>query len=92
MAYIVGTDRNQSRMITASLDDLIDKDNSVRAIDAYVNSLNLLFAAIRSHFHFFPIQLPAIFTSISHGSESSFISRLFSKTEQMVFRLLHRTG
>ena len=42
MAYIVGADRNQSRMITASLDDLIDKDNSVRAIDAYVNSLNLL--------------------------------------------------
>ena len=41
MAYIVGADRNQSRMITASLDDLIDKDNSVRAIDAYVNSLNL---------------------------------------------------
>ena len=25
MAYIVGADRNQSRMITASLDDLIDK-------------------------------------------------------------------
>lgn len=42
MAYIVGADRNQSRMITASLDDLIDKDNPVRAIDAYVNSLNLL--------------------------------------------------
>ncbi len=42
MAYIVGADRNQSRMITASLDDLIEKDNSVRAIDAYVNSLNLL--------------------------------------------------
>lgn len=41
MAYIVGTDRNQSRMITASLDDLIDKDNPVRAIDAYINSLNL---------------------------------------------------
>lgn len=41
MAYIVGADRNQSRMITASLDDLIDKDNPVRAIDAYVNSLNL---------------------------------------------------
>ena len=32
MAYIVGADRNQSRMITASLDDLIDKDNSVRFI------------------------------------------------------------
>lgn len=42
MAYIVGADRNQSRMITASLDDLIDKDNLVRAIDDYVNSLNLL--------------------------------------------------
>ena len=37
MAYIVGTDRNQSRMITVSLDDLIDKDNPVRAIDAYIN-------------------------------------------------------
>ena len=42
MAYIVGTDRNQTRMITASLDDLIDKDNSVRVIDAYVNSLDLM--------------------------------------------------
>lgn len=28
-------------MITTSLDDLIDKDNSVRVIDAYVESLNL---------------------------------------------------
>ena len=42
MAYIVGTDRTQIRMITASLDDLIDKDNSVRVIDAYVNSLDLM--------------------------------------------------
>ncbi len=41
MAYIVGIDRNQTRMITTSLDDLIDKDNSVRVIDAYVESLNL---------------------------------------------------
>ena len=41
MAYIVGQDRNQTRMITTSLDDLIDKDNSVRVIDAYVDSLNL---------------------------------------------------
>ena len=30
MAYIVGIDRNQTRMITASLDSLIDEDNSVR--------------------------------------------------------------
>lgn len=42
MAYIVGIDRNQTRMVTISLDDLIDEDNSVRVIDAYVNSLDLL--------------------------------------------------
>lgn len=41
MAYIVGVDRNQTRMITTSLDDLINKDNSVRVIDAYVESLDL---------------------------------------------------
>ena len=42
MAYIVGIDRNQTRMITASLDSLIDEDNSVRVIDAYVDSLDLI--------------------------------------------------
>lgn len=41
LAYIVGVDRNQTRMIRTSLDVLIDKDNSVRVIDAYVNSLDL---------------------------------------------------
>lgn len=41
MAYIVGTDKYQSKMITSFLDDLIDTDNSVRVIDAYVNSLDL---------------------------------------------------
>lgn len=41
MAYIVGTDRNQIRMVTTSLDALIDEDNSVRVIDAYVESLDL---------------------------------------------------
>lgn len=41
MAYIVGVDRNQTRMIATSLDNLIDNENSVRVIDAYVNSLNL---------------------------------------------------
>lgn len=33
MAYIVGIDRNQTRMVTTSLDALIDEDNSVRVID-----------------------------------------------------------
>ena len=42
MAYIVGIDRNQTRMITTSLDDFIDEDNSVRVIDAYVDSLDLI--------------------------------------------------
>ena len=41
MAYIVGQDRTQTRMITTSLDSLIDEDNSVRVIDAYVESLDL---------------------------------------------------
>ena len=34
MAYIIGVDRNQIRMITTSLDALIDENNSVRVIDA----------------------------------------------------------
>lgn len=41
MALIIGTDRYQSKMVTTSLDDLIDGGNSVRVIDAYVNSLEL---------------------------------------------------
>ena len=41
MAYIVSADRYQTRMVTTSLDGLISKDNSVRVIDSYVESLNL---------------------------------------------------
>ena len=41
MAYIVGNDRNQVKIITTSLDEIIDSENPVRVIDAYVNSLNL---------------------------------------------------
>ena len=41
MAYIVGADRYQTRMVTTSLDDLISKDNSVRVIDSYVETLDL---------------------------------------------------
>ena len=33
MAYIVGADRYQLKMVTSSLDDLIDEDNSVRVIE-----------------------------------------------------------
>jgi transposase len=41
MAYIVGEDRNQTKIIATSLDNLIDENNSVRVIDSYVESLDL---------------------------------------------------
>jgi len=41
MSYIIGQNRNQINIIPFSLDEIIDADNSVRAIDAYVNSLDL---------------------------------------------------
>lgn len=41
MAYMAGYDRNQINMIVTSLDELIDSENPVRVIDAYVNSLDL---------------------------------------------------
>lgn len=41
MAYLKGHDRDQVQFITASLDDFIDQDNSVRVIDAYVNAMDL---------------------------------------------------
>lgn len=42
MAYIIGEDRNQVQFISVSLDDLIDQNNPVRVIDAYVDSLDLV--------------------------------------------------
>ena len=42
MAFIEGTDRFQSQLLDFfSFDNLIADDNPVRAIDAFVNSLNL---------------------------------------------------
>ena len=41
MSYIEGVDRMQVNIITTSLDELIDFDNPVRVIDAFVDSLNL---------------------------------------------------
>ena len=41
MAYIVGADRYQTRMVTTSLDDLISKDNSVRVIAVSYTHLTL---------------------------------------------------
>ena len=42
MAYIIGEDRNQVQLVSVSLDDLIDQDNPVRVVDAYVDSLDLV--------------------------------------------------
>ncbi|WP_158308993.1 hypothetical protein [Desulfosporosinus orientis] len=41
MAYITGDDRNQIKVIMTSLDEMIDSENPVRVIDAYVDSLDL---------------------------------------------------
>jgi len=41
MSYIEGVDRMQVNIITTSLDEIIDLDNPVRVIDAFVDSLDL---------------------------------------------------
>lgn len=41
MSYIKGKDRNQLTLIPECMDDMIEQDNPVRVIDAFVNSLNL---------------------------------------------------
>lgn len=41
MAFILGVDRNQKAIVTSSLDEFIDAENSVRVLDAYVESLDL---------------------------------------------------
>lgn len=39
--YKQGQDRNQQLLFPPSIDDYVDKDNSVRAIDDYVEILNI---------------------------------------------------
>ena len=39
--FVVGEDRNQSAMFPALLDDYVDEDNPVRAIDVFVDHLDL---------------------------------------------------
>ena len=41
MSYIKGLDRMQINIVTTSLDELIDPENPVRVIDAFVDSLDL---------------------------------------------------
>jgi transposase len=41
MDYISGFDRNQMTCFMGCMDELIDEDNPVRFIDAYVDKLDL---------------------------------------------------
>lgn len=50
MKYILGIDRKQTSLFPISLDDTIEDDNSVRAIDQFVESLNLKSMGFRINF------------------------------------------
>jgi transposase len=50
MKYILGTDRKQTSLFPISLDDIVEDDNSVRAIDQFVESLNLKSMGFRLDF------------------------------------------
>ncbi len=43
--YKAGTPRNQIYLFQSSLEELIERDNTVRFIDAYVESLEIGYAA-----------------------------------------------
>jgi transposase len=40
--FIEGADREQSTLLPESLDDWIDESNPVRAVDVFVDGLNLI--------------------------------------------------
>jgi hypothetical protein len=42
MEFIQGESRNQIQLFPSSIDEMISEDNTVRAIDIFVNSLNLV--------------------------------------------------
>ena len=50
MKYILGTDRTQTSLFPISLDDTVEDDNSVRAIDQFVENLNLKAMGFRLDF------------------------------------------
>jgi hypothetical protein len=41
MAYLQGIDRNQISNLITSLDNIIDENNPVRVIDAFVNFIDM---------------------------------------------------
>jgi transposase len=42
MEYICGEDREQAILLPDSIEEYVDDNNTVRVIDAYINSLNLM--------------------------------------------------
>jgi len=50
MKYIIGKDRAQTCLFPISLEDSIDRDNSVRAIDQFVNQLDLAALGFRQDY------------------------------------------
>jgi transposase len=48
--FIIGTNRNQLPLFTASIDDAVAQDNEVRLIDLFVDSLNLQDFGFPFHF------------------------------------------
>ena len=41
MAFVKGLDRGETMLLPPSVDDFVDRENPVRAVDAFVDSLNL---------------------------------------------------
>jgi transposase len=50
MRFIEGKDRKQSSLFPVSLDDTIEQENEVRAVDIFVDSLDLKHMGFRVHF------------------------------------------
>ncbi len=50
MRYITGKDHRQSSLFPISLEDAIEKDNPVRAIDTFVNGLDMEKLGFKVHF------------------------------------------
>jgi len=42
MSYVIGADRNQPQLLPASIEDYVGQENPVRAIDAFVEGLDLV--------------------------------------------------
>ncbi len=66
MKYIQGQNRSQTYLFPVTLDDAISKDNEVRLIDVFVDSLALVLSGLRIQVSMNRFNLPTIFfTTVS---------------------------